>query len=278
MSAGDAWVSPDRGAVRAVQGWDVITTTTGRGGLDGLPALLTLLGSEPSADAVAEAVVTDTAAAFGVHAAIVLVVEGEQLRLVGSHGYSPSELAGFDVIPLALDLPVCQAVREAETIVTSSDVAVADYAGLAHDPERWERMRATRRLGAVVAVPVTAGGLPVGAYGFTCDTDRAWSARDLQLLDAVASALALWLAHPRTGLISTTDLPTSMAILTPRQCAILQLVADGRTTEAIGATLGYSASTVKQDIQRAMRALDAPTRESAVARARELGLCHGVGS
>ena len=261
-----------------MQGWDVITTTTGRGGLDGLPALLTLLGSEPSADAVAEALVTGLVAAFGVHAAIVLVVEGDQVRLVGSHGYSPSELAGFDVIPLGLDLPVCQAVREAETIVTSSDVAVADYGGLAHDPERWERMRAKRRLGAVVAVPVTAGGLPVGAYGFTCDTDRAWSARDLQLLDAVASALALWLVLPRTRLIATSDLPSSTAILTARQCAILQLVADGRTTEAIGATLGYSASTVKQDIQRAMRALEAPTREGAVARARELGLCHGVGS
>ena len=256
----------------------MITTHTGGGGLDGLPELLGLLGGQPAPDAVAGALVAGPAAAFGVHAAIVLVVEGDQLRLVGAHGYSPTELAGFDVIPLSLDLPVCQAVREAETVVTSSAVAVDDYAGLAQDPERWARMRAKRRLGAVVAVPVTVDGVTVGAYGFTCDADRAWSARDLQLLDAVASALALWLAHPSTGLISAPGRPLATATLTPRQCAILQRIADGQTTAAIGAALGYSASTVKQDIQRAMRALDVPTREATVARARELGLCSGAGA
>jgi len=261
-----------------MQGWDVIRTDTGRGSLAGLPALLDLLGGQPAPDAVVEAFVTDVAARFGVHAAILLVVEGDQIRLIGSHGYSPAELDGFDVIPLAADLPVCQAVREAETVVTSSTIAVAEYEMLAREPERWARMRAERPLGAVVAVPITASGLPVGAYGFTCDTDRSWSARDLQLLDMVGSALALWLVHPTSGLIGTSDPDPGATVLTPRQCAILQLVSDGRTTEAIGAALGYSASTVKQDIQRAMRVLDVPTREAAVARARELGLCDGVSS
>lgn len=256
----------------------MITTQTGRGSLAGLPALLDLLGRQPAPDAVVEAVVTGAIDRFGVHAAILVVVEGDRMRLVGSHGYSPAELAGFDVIPVAADLPVCQAVREGETVVTSSAVAVAEYEALAQEPERWARMRAERSLGAVVAVPVSAGGLPVGAYGFTCDTDRAWSARDLQLLEAVASAVALWLAHPGSGLTAATDPTPHSAILTQRQCTILQLVSDGRTTEAIGAALGYSASTVKQDIQRAMRALGAPTREAAVARARELGLCHGGSS
>lgn len=266
-----------------MQRWGVITTETGRGSLAGLPALLDLLGRQPTADSVAEAIVTGPAALFGAKYSMVMVLDGDRLRLIGSYGYSADDLAGFEVIPLAADLPLSQAVRDGQAIVSISPDLIDEFEGLAAHRERWARFEAERRLGSLAVVPVAALGVAIGAYVIACADEWLWRPRDLTLLESVADALALWMLHPTSGVAagssSESGAGANMGVrLTPRQCAILQLVSEGHTTEAIGATLGYSGSTVKQDIQRAMRALDVPTREDAVARARELGLCHGASS
>jgi DNA-binding NarL/FixJ family response regulator len=81
------------------------------------------------------------------------------------------------------------------------------------------------------------------------------------------------MAHPDSGFATgVARVPVCVPALTPRQCDILALVLCGWTNADIGARLGYSESTVKQEVQRAARILDAPDRMAAARRARGLGL------
>ena len=254
--------------------------------LGGLPTLLATLGGRPHPDEVITAVVAGPVGRMGATAGILLVVEGPALRLIGSHGYSAAELAGFDVIPLVADLPIAQAAREGEAIAVESAIAVAEYSGLSREADRWADLRGRRRYGSIVSVPIVAQGVTVGAYGFTCRDDRAWTTQDIALVEAVGAALALWFSHPDSGLsgIAAADGPGEQADrrsavrLTDRQVAILELAARGRSTAAIARTLGYSESTIKHDLRRTRLALDCPDRACMLSRARALGLLPEAGA
>lgn len=249
--------------------------------LGGLPTLMATLGTAPHPDEVITAVVTGPAGRLGATAGILLVVQGDGLRLIGSHGYSADELAGFDVIPLAADLPIAQAAREGEPIASPSAAAVAEYSGLSREAERWAAHHERRPYGSVVSVPIVAQGTTVGAYGFTSSEDRPWSTHDLALLEAIGTALALWFAHPDSRLAEVaagtgSRMGAPGVHLSDRQLAILRLADQGRTTAAIARALGYSESTIKHDLRRAMLALDSRDRAGAVTRARQLGLLTAV--
>ena len=68
------------------------------------------------------------------------------------------------------------------------------------------------------------------------------------------------------------------ARLTPREVAVLGLLADGMTAEAIGRRLGISNRTVHKHIENLYRKLAATDRLTAVLRAQELGLLPGRAS
>jgi len=60
--------------------------------------------------------------------------------------------------------------------------------------------------------------------------------------------------------------------LTPREIAVLSLLADGMTAEAIGRRLGISNRTVHKHTENLYRKLSATDRLKAVLRAQSLGL------
>ncbi len=60
--------------------------------------------------------------------------------------------------------------------------------------------------------------------------------------------------------------------LTPRQYQVLDLLADGVSTDAIAAQLVLSPQTVRNHVREILRRLDARTRLEAVANARRAGL------
>ena len=154
---------------------------------------------------------------------------------------------------------------------------VADTPALAIDRHIWDPFldRVGRR--DAVCVPITSGGRPVGAIALLCTPRTSWGPADLAILEAVGAALGLWATHPGSGV--TTALAPGAAEpdgnvlkLTDRQIAILRLAEDGASNSAIAAALGYSISTVKQEIQRVLRTLRAVDRAAAAERARGLGL------
>lgn len=236
-----------------------------------LAPFVALLGRSPAPAAVAEALVTGPGAAFGGIAAVLHHVEGESLVLLGAHGFAAEELAGYDRIPLAVDLPLSETVREGITVVTSPKVA-GEYEGLREDTARWERMRARQKHGSVVSVPISTRGVVAGTFALSCPTGQEWDPRDLAFLDAIGAALALWFLHPSSGLDDPVSVDDPVVELTDRQRAIVVLLDRGRTTAQIGDELGYSPSTIKQEIGRVMHELGTPTRAALVDRLRELGL------
>jgi DNA-binding NarL/FixJ family response regulator len=62
------------------------------------------------------------------------------------------------------------------------------------------------------------------------------------------------------------------AVLTKRELAVLQLVAEGLSNPEIGGRLFISTHTVHRHVSNILRKLDASSRAAAVARAAQLGV------
>ena len=244
----------------------------------GLPALAHLLGRRPHPDEIVTCLLDGTLAPYTAFAGILLWCREPSLHMLGAHGYQDEELDGFEDIPLEADLPITRAVRDGDLIIGSGDRFEIDYTDerLA-DTERWAGMRSRVEIGAIVSVPISSRGVPIGALGFTCHKEREWVPADLSLLETVSRMLAMWLKHPDSGIPWRGSIHDGIA-LSKRQCQILALVINGKTNAAIGAYMGYSESTVKQELGRAMRLLGTTSREATARRAASLHLCDGLGS
>jgi DNA-binding NarL/FixJ family response regulator len=89
-------------------------------------------------------------------------------------------------------------------------------------------------------------------------------------VDRFVRQLAEWVESVREG-----EKPQECAAeagLTPREVAVLSLLADGMTAEAIGRRLGISNRTVHKHTENLYRKLSATDRLMAVLRAQSLGL------
>jgi DNA-binding CsgD family transcriptional regulator len=171
-------------------------------------------------------------------------------------------------MPTASDLPIARAYREGEPISVGAERLHADFPGMAFIEALVgsDRMPQARYL---VAAPITCMGRSVG--GFAAWTNQAITTDDLPLLSALSSALGLWLTHHRTDQ-ATRKQARPAHLLSSRQVDILEQVALGKTNGTIGKQLGYSESTIKLELSRALLALRARDRQDAVHIARSLHL------
>ena len=236
--------------------------------LGGLPALLAVLGGSPTGDEVATALVEGPGRHFDAAVCSILVREPDEMYVVGRHGYTgTTPQARF---PVWGDLPVAQAVREGTVVVCDTGQAEDEFAELGpawrHTPELAGRA-------TIVCAPITARGISLGGYFLACDSRPTWNSLAFGLLEGVGRSLAMWLE--REGLIPAVPSPDAapeVPDLTPRQVALLRMLAAGRTTAAMAAALGCSVSTVKADLQRIGRLIGISERTALVGRAVELGL------
>ena len=241
--------------------------------LGGLPTFLDLLNVEPTPDQVVAALVDGPLTAFAARAGILSRFGGDTLDLLGSVGFRDGEIDGFEHMPVSADLPSSRAFREM-TVIVGKGAIEEEFSDLRPQTERWSRMREQGSLGSVVALPTVCCGVAVGALGFTCGDERTWTTLELSLLDALSAAVGMWLTgtYGHVGDAFTVD----GTPLTDRQRRILRLVAQGHTNASIANTLGYSVSTVKQDVHAAMRLVNANSRTEAAHRAAELGMLGGA--
>jgi DNA-binding NarL/FixJ family response regulator len=85
----------------------------------------------------------------------------------------------------------------------------------------------------------------------------------------------MWATHPRSAAL---DSPAPIGprewslAFTPRQKQVLRLAGEGLSNTEIAQRLMVSTSSVKQDLQQAMRALRTHSRQGAYDRAKGLGL------
>ena len=241
----------------------------------GLLSLLNTLGQNPEPVAVAAELLDGPLRSFDAVAIFVALVRDDHLETIAAQGFEESVVEHFRTISLNNDFPITRSVRENEVIVASADGLFTDYPDLGRDEVYLETLHSRVAFGSIVSAPIVLRGLAIGAYTFTCNADRAWHTLEIAILDAISSALGLWMTHPATpGLghsLRGTD-AASAGMLTDRQRRILSLVHHGRSTQAIARDLGVSESTVKQDLARAIRQIGARSRVEAAHMALAKGL------
>ena len=144
-------------------------------------------------DHVAGVVVERVLHSFGAHAGAVLVLtpDGEALTVLRAAGYPAEALAGWAHLPLGSETPLAQAVRAGTTVVVeSARTWGARYA-------RSEPLRTAAGSRSWAAVPLVAGGRPVGALALAFDRETAVASSDLPYVETLAGQCAQALERAR---------------------------------------------------------------------------------
>lgn len=241
----------------------------------GLPQFLRFLATLPAPDDLARALLLGPMARFDTGAVSLTQVEGEVLELHGTCGYTQGEVDGYWRVPLSVPTPFSRCVREAEVLIDDIEEVTTRFEALRVDEPLWDGFMQRFGVGQVISAPIILQGTVIGAFGGITRSKREWSSLDFAILDGISSALGLWMTHPdspspRSDRLAHRD--TSVLHLTHRQQEILRLVEVGKSNTSIAMGLGYSASTIKQELQRIMRSMGVSTRQEAAARARAAGL------
>lgn len=242
--------------------------------LPGMLRWLRLLATMPGPDVVLAALVHGPMAGISARSGMLWRLEGDDLIQIAAEGHSPEAVARFAVMPMSLRFGINRAVASGDMVILSWEEHTRDTPATRLIEEMLREVTERLSLQAVVNVPIVHLGEPVGGVALTCSRDVAPTDQLLDELWGISAALGLWLTHPaldlpRAPAPSDDDVPIA---LTERQREILRMVEAGATNAAVAATLGYSASTVKQDLVRAMRAMGAHDRLEAARNARSVGL------
>lgn len=243
-------------------------------GLRGLPQFLTFLTTYPEAQQVVSSLRTGVLSSVGARTATLWSLMDGDLVMVAQDGHTRDEADRYSVLPGNLDLLMWRAIRSGEALVTDeNDTVMSQFSSV--DEESWSRTLARVHTVSVVRAPLMHCGQPVGALGLL--VDQVWNDDAAALLEVVASMLGLWLTSPDSGAreaatANRTRATSFRLAFTDRQKQVLHLVEQDASTPEIAIALNQSESTIKQDLQQVMRALNTRNRAIAAARARELGL------
>ena len=241
-----------------------------------LSGFLRFLSASPDPSAVAEAIVHGPLTSLDARATNIFAAQGSDLVLEGSYGFTPEFLERFHTFSISSPFDMCWAYRDGETIERASqgaDAWIGDY----------DRDLITRSLTSAdgdalksTSVPITSKGRSIGVWNLVTHADVPIDRSAHLHLDAISSAIGMWLAlrdnDRRSASTVRRERLSPHTRITDRQLEVLRLLGEGRTNLQISVRLGFSDSTVKKEVQQLMVYLNVHDRESAVARARELGL------
>lgn len=252
----------------------------GDGGIGALPGFLVSLNQTTSPNDVVRTLALGPLRPFNIASAFIATYDTLTLRVLGSFGYPPEFLQRYEVMAIEHDWPSNHAVTRNEIITVSFRDLFINFPGLEIDRELWEPyLNQFGHHGVLVSVPIQSQGLVRGVYGFAALDMESMTLMHSSLLTGISSALSLWLRGIEDIYVQVHTDPVTQEIplmLTERQKQILLLVAEGKSNSSIASSLGYSVSTVKLDLNRAMRMLRTSERLEAVARARSLNLLPDV--
>ncbi len=241
-----------------------------------LSGFLRFLSASPAGSAVAEAIVHGPLASLDARATTIFAAQGSDLVLEGDYGFTPEFLERFHTFSISSPFAMCRAYRQGEVIErTSSDADewIGDY-----DRELLSSSLISTDGEALTStsVPIMSKGRSIGVWNLVTPANGVLDRNSYLHLDAVSSAIGMWMAlqdnDRRTAPVVRRERLSPHARVTSRQLEVLRLLGQGRTNLQISGRLGFSDSTVKKEVQQIMVYLNVHDRESAVARARELGL------
>jgi DNA-binding CsgD family transcriptional regulator len=197
------------------------------------------------------------------------------LRTMGAVGFTDEEMDRYSLVPLSIAAPMTESFLQSDVVILPFAEMWDRYEVVRIDQELWDALGERFGDGDVVHAPIRAQGVTLGVVGFYTTETRRWDAKDIEFIHGVCASLGIWATHPLSG-VQTPEIwrpvSTTVIALSDRQQEILRLIELGKSNASIAMSLGYSASTVKAEIQRALRALKVNDRVAAAKRARDLGL------
>jgi DNA-binding CsgD family transcriptional regulator len=245
------------------------------GSLNGLPQFIRYASTYPPPADMLKTLKAGLLRQRGMSAAFLwTLVDGAQLVSVAAIGWSRGMVDRYSVLPMEVNAPAVQCVRHGVPQIDDvqgfgqSYLASVDNAFLT---EQFEKMAAKSALN----VPIRQAGLVLGVLGFTTSLPWVDDDESRALLESLSSLLGLWMSHPRSA---TSDASPSLGhrewslAFPPRQRQVLRMAGEGMSNSDIARELLVSTSSVKQDLQQAMRALRSHDRATAFQRAIQLGL------
>ena len=181
------------------------------------------LGAATTPELVGAAALEEAQTTLGASAGAFLRLSGDDLVLLASSGYTPQELAGWERFPRSARAPLVEAVTRNEVIVHCSPEELAvDFPEIA----------AVTRYGAWLSIPLSVGGLAIGAVGLSFVEGRTFRPADLEYVDSLARQAAL--ALDRTLLLENEQRARVRAE---------QLAGDLSRLHAFATSLGSASST-----------------------------------
>lgn len=226
-----------------------------------LSALVQMVDQQPEPSNLAAHMTTSTFDDFGAFACTLHARKSHDGRsgliLVGQFGLSANDEHECMSVDLDFPLPASFGVRRTHVTTHDGDEIARDFP--LHTP-------GIDTDGCLLSIPMRASGMTIGVTLISLSTHLPLTPTMWSFLSGIQAGLNLftrfnierWVpmgsTHHRRG-------------LTERQIAILRLVPLGLTNAAIAHRLGYSASTIKVDLSRAMETLHAANRHQAAAAA-----------
>ncbi len=201
--------------------------------------------------------------------------ENRQLLMSDSFGYDITTRNRYESLSLDADYPITRCVTEQEIQIDNIETIFDVYPAIAIDSHIWTTYIVSHNVVDLLSVPIMHKSVAIGGIGFFSTVKIDWGVKEINHLRWVAAAMSLWLTQDsnRIQVLTQTesDIPSALA-LTARQIEILLLVEAAKSNSYIANVMGFSESTVKQELQRAMRALNASNRVDLVQRARQFDL------
>jgi DNA-binding CsgD family transcriptional regulator len=223
-----------------------------------LLAFLRVLANVDDGDTIADALVAGLLREFVPRRLSAYFVDssGQWLDEAVHHGSNPDPGA-YARVPVGIRMPLTEAFRTGEASAWTMDAAAAEFPALAG----WLKAHPEARHEEVLCVPIRAKGAVVGTLlvSMTAPIERTWRLR--LLLDAAATALAVWWGHRSDRYPRRSPAGSRGTTATARQRAIVEGIAAGRTNAHIARELGVSVGTVKSDLAALYRALGVTRRE-----------------
>lgn len=222
---------------------------------------------EPSPDDFLSHIALNTLSHLDCRGLILGVIRREGfLDLVGSYGYEDKAISEYSRIPLWTPMPITDAVRTGRlSIFYSPKEMVMAYPHLAEFGQVDE--------GVTVSAPVKHRGIVIGALGFTTMLAPRSEFAESEITKTVLGLFGLYvrnLLRPKDDIYRDTF--SSPKSLTLRQKQIIRLFEEHLTTDQMADRLGYSSSTIKQDIIKIYSIFGVNSRSAVIELARRAGL------
>jgi len=239
----------------------------------GLTQFLEFLNTFPSLKNVTASMARGPFAHMGARVCDLWIPVGTtEIMLLSNDGYEVNKEI-YQRVSLSFNAPLTESFVNSSIVTLPLVEVLQTYPSLEVDREYWNDLIDTYGNGDLIHVPIFSDGKPLGVFTILCNKLNAWTPEVYSRLSGVAAAIALWMTHPRSGVMDIDAGNQSDGLwLTPRQAQILTQVRDGRSTGAISANLGYSQSTVKQELHRITKRLRVNSRLDAVKKAEILNL------